>query len=50
MDAVLRDALAGEGIRERYDNVAGYNLGLYGRTLRASDFSHTLLPAGDWPL
>ena len=50
MDAVLRNALAGEGIRERYDNVTGYMLGIYGRTPRASDFSHTFLPADDWPL
>ena len=50
VDAVLRDALVGEGIRERYDNVTGYMLGIYGRTPRASDFSHTFLPTSDWPL
>ena len=30
-----------EGIRDRYDNVTGYMLGIYGRTPRSSDFSHT---------
>ena len=50
VDAVLRDALLGEGIRERYDNVTGYMLGIYGRTPRSSDFSHTFLPTSDWPL
>ena len=50
VDAVLRDALVNEGIRQRYDNVTGYMLGIYGRTPRASDFSHTFLPTSDWPL
>lgn len=50
VDAVLRGGLLGEGIRERYENVTGYMLGIYGRTPRASDFSHVLLPTSDWPL
>lgn len=50
VDAVLRDALVDEGIRERYENVTGYMLGIYGRTPRASDFSHTFVPTSDWPL
>ena len=50
VDAVLREALLGEGIRDRYDNVTGYMLGIYGRTPRSSDFSHTFVPASDWPL
>ena len=49
-DAVLREGLLGEGVRERYENVTGYMLGIYGRTPRASDFSHVLLPTSDWPL
>ncbi|MDE0457011.1 MAG: hypothetical protein OXI15_06940 [Chromatiales bacterium] len=48
--AVLRDALVRERIRERYDNVTGWMLGIYERTPRSSDFSHTFLPTSDWPL
>ena len=50
VDAVLRDALLAEGIRDRYDNVTGYMLGIYGRTPRSSDFSYTFIPTSDWPL
>ena len=50
VDAVLREALVSEGIRDRYDNVTGYMLGIYGRTPRSSDFSHTFLPTSDWSL
>ena len=50
VDAVLRDAVLGEGIRDRYDNVTGYMLGIYGRTPRSSDFSHVFLPTSDWRL
>lgn len=49
-DAVLREALLREGIRDRYTNVTGYMLGIYGRTPRSSDFSHALLPTSDWKL
>ena len=49
-DAVLREALLREGIRDRYTNVTGYMLGIYGRTPRSSDFSHALLPTSDWRL
>ena len=50
VDAVLREALLAEGIRDRYDNVTGYTLGIYGRTPRSSDFSRTFLPTSDWSL
>ena len=50
VDAVLREALLREGIRDRYVNVTGYMLGIYGRTPRSSDFSHALLPTSDWRL
>ena len=50
VDAVLREALLSEGIRDRYTNVTGYMLGIYGRTPRSSDFSHALLPTSDWRL
>lgn len=50
VDAVLRDAVLAAGLRETYDNVTGYTLGLYCRTPRASDFSHVFLPTSDWPL
>ena len=49
-DAALRDAVLGAGLRERYDNVTGYMLGIYGRTPRSSDFSHVFLPTSDWRL
>ena len=49
-DAVLREALLREGIRDRYTNVTGYMLGIYGRTPRSSDFSHALLPTSGWTL
>ena len=50
VDAVLREALLSERIRDRYVNVTGYMLGIYGRTPRSSDFSHALLPTSDWRL
>ena len=50
VDALLREALLREGIRDRYTNVTGYMLGIYGRTPRSSDFSHALLPTADWRL
>ena len=50
VDAVLREALLSERIRDCYVNVTGYMLGIYGRTPRSSDFSHALLPTSDWRL
>lgn len=50
VDAVLRDAVLGEGLRQAYDNVSGYTLGIYGRTPRSSDFSRVFLPNARWRL
>jgi len=49
-DAVLREAVLDEGLRESYGNVSAYMLGLYGRTPRTSDFSYTLKPDARWRL
>lgn len=50
IDAVLREAVLGEGLRPVYNNVTGYTLGLYGRTSRPSDFSRVFLPNAHWRL
>ncbi|MDE0783196.1 MAG: Xaa-Pro peptidase family protein [Planktomarina sp.] len=50
VDAVLRNGLLKDGVREVYENVSGYMLGLYGRTPRSSDFSHVFLPNSHWTL
>lgn len=49
-DAVLREAVLAAGLRHDYGNVTGYSLGLYGRTPRASNFSHALHPGARWRL
>jgi Xaa-Pro dipeptidase len=50
VDAVLRQGIIKDGVRESYENVTGYNLGIYGRTPRTSDFSYIFLPNSDWKL
>jgi Xaa-Pro dipeptidase len=50
VDAILRSGVVGEGLRETYENVTGYMLGIYGRTPRPSDFSHAFHPNADWRL
>jgi Xaa-Pro aminopeptidase len=50
VDAVLRQAVLREGLRETYPNVTGYTLGLYGRTPRSSDFSRCFHPKADFAL
>ncbi len=50
VDAVLRDGVRNAGLRDQYENVSGYMLGLYGRTPRSSDFSHVFLPTSQWQL
>jgi Xaa-Pro aminopeptidase len=50
VDAILRSSVLGEGLRETYENVTGYMLGIYGRTPRPSDFSHAFHPNADWRL
>ncbi|SOH92213.1 Xaa-Pro dipeptidase [Monaibacterium marinum] len=47
-DAVLRDAMLAEGLRETYPNITGYQLGLYAKTPRSSDTSLSLHPAANW--
>ncbi len=49
-DAIVRQGLLSSGLRQRYDNVTAYTLGLYTRTPRTSDFSRVFLPDADWPL
>jgi Xaa-Pro aminopeptidase len=50
IDAILRSGVVGEGLRETYDNVTGYMLGIYGRTPRPSDFSYAFHPNANWRL
>ena len=50
VDAVLRDAVLSQGLRDSYENVTGYTLGIYHRTPRSSDFSHVFLPTSRWRL
>lgn len=50
VDAVLRSGVVGAGLRETYENVTGYMLGIYGRTPRPSDFSYALHPNANWRL
>ena len=49
IDAILRDRVLAEGLRDRYENTTGYTIGFLG-TLRTSDFTRTFLPDADWPL
>jgi Xaa-Pro dipeptidase len=50
VDAILREGVVKDGLRESYENVTGYNLGIYGRTPRSSDFSYIFLPNSQWTL
>lgn len=50
VDAMVRSGVLRAGLRDRYDNVSGYALGLYTRTPRPSDFSHCFHPGADWRL
>ena len=50
VDAIIREGLLGDGLRQTYENVSGYLLGLYGRTPRSSDFSLAFLPGSRWVL
>lgn len=49
-DAVLRDALLSEGLREDAPNITGYQTGLYARTPRSSDTSLAFHPGANWRL
>lgn len=50
VDRIVRAGVLEAGLREVYDNVTGYTLGLYSRTPRSSDFSRVLLPNQPWEL
>lgn len=51
VDAILRDTLIAEGMRESYDNITGYTLGFYAAAgPRTSDFTRIFHPGADWSL
>ncbi len=51
VDAILRDGVVRAGLRDRYENITAYTLGLYApQTPRTSDFTRILTPAADWTL
>jgi Xaa-Pro aminopeptidase len=49
VDAILRDGVLREGLRDGYDNITGYTLGLYAPAgPRTSDFTRIFQPEADW--
>ena len=51
VDAILRDGVLGEGLRDAYDNITGYTLGFYSRQpIRSSDFTRIFHPRAEWRL
>jgi Xaa-Pro dipeptidase len=51
VDALGREPILDAGLRDSYDNITGYMLGLYAAaTPRTSDFTRTLDPKADWLL
>jgi Xaa-Pro dipeptidase len=51
VDAILRDALIAENLRETYDNITGYTLGFYAAAgPRTSDFTRMFYPGAAWRL
>ncbi len=51
VDAILRQGVIASGLRDSYDNITGYTLGLYGDAgPRTSDFTRILHPGADWPV
>jgi Xaa-Pro dipeptidase len=49
VDAILRNGLVEEGLRESFDNITGYTLGLYAAAgPRTSDFTRIFHPKADW--
>lgn len=51
VDAILREGVIRSGLRDSYDNITGYTLGLYGDAgPRTSDFTRILHPDADWVL
>jgi Xaa-Pro aminopeptidase len=51
IDAILRDGVLTAGLRDSYDNITGYTLGLYAPAgPRTSDFTRIFHPRADWRL
>lgn len=49
VDAILRDAVLKAGLRQQFDHISGYTLGLYSHaTPRTSDFTRIFHPGADW--
>jgi len=49
VDAILRQGVVRAGLRDSYDNITGYTLGLYApQTPRTSDFTRILHPGARW--
>jgi Xaa-Pro dipeptidase len=51
IDAILRDGVLKEGLRDSFDNISGYTLGFYAPAgPRTSDFTRMFHPHADWKL
>ncbi|MBR0647318.1 M24 family metallopeptidase [Plastoroseomonas hellenica] len=51
VDAILRRGVIEAGLRDSYDNITGYTLGLYGDAgPRTSDFTRILHPEANWAI
>jgi len=50
VDRVLREPILHEQIRQTYSNATGYQIGLYTKTPRSSDFSLYFHPKANWIL
>jgi Xaa-Pro aminopeptidase len=51
VDAILRDAVLSEGLRDSFDNITGYTLGYYSHaTPHTSDFTRIFHPGAEWRL
>jgi Xaa-Pro dipeptidase len=51
VDAILRDGVIAAGLRDSYDNITAYTIGLYGDAgPRTSDFTRIFHPEAHWPL
>lgn len=51
VDAIARNAVLAEGLRDDYPNITGYTLGYYAsHSPHTSDFTHVFLPTSKWVL
>lgn len=51
VDRIMREGVLGAGLREDYDNITGYTLGLYAAAgPRTSDFTRIFTPEAQWRL